>query len=83
MAAIKNILKHVDTEVAGKKRKCYRKQTHVILKGQKCLVVRDGPQSQTTYCALCAAEILARAEVVLTDLHASFAEVPAQSAVRA
>ncbi len=76
MAAVKNILKHVDAEVAGKKRKCYRKQTHVILKGQTCLVVRDGPQSQTTYCALCAAEILARAEVALTDLHASFAGGP-------
>lgn len=75
MPAVKNILKHVSTEVAGRKRKCYRKDAHIILKGQPCLVVRDGPQSQTTYCPVCAAEILARAEQMLIDLHASFARI--------
>lgn len=69
MAAVKNILKHVSAEVAGRRRKCYRKKTHVILKGEPCLVVRDGPQSQTTYCTLCASEILAKADELLADLH--------------
>jgi hypothetical protein len=75
VAAVKNILKHVSAEVALRKRKCYRKQTHQILKGDKCLVVRDGPQSQTTYCTICASEILARADTSLNDLRTNFADV--------
>lgn len=73
MAAVKNILKHVNAEVAGRRRKCYRKRTHVILKGDPCLVVRDGPQNQSTYCTVCASEILTKANGALADLHAHFA----------
>lgn len=72
MATVKNILKHVSAETAGRRRKCYRKITHVILKGDPCLVVRDGPQSQTTYCTVCASEILAKADKSLADLHTHF-----------
>lgn len=72
MAAVKNVLKHVSTEVAGRKRRCYRKQTHTIVKGETCLVVRDGPQKETTYCAACAAEILAKADESLASLHEAF-----------
>lgn len=74
MAAVKDILKHVSAEVAGRRRKCYRKKTHEILKGDLCLVVRDGPQSQTTYCTVCASEILMKADVSLADLQAHFVE---------
>ncbi len=73
MATVKNILKHVSTEVAGRRRKCYRKKSHEILKGDPCLVVRDGPQSQTTYCTVCASEILTKADGVLADLRVQFA----------
>jgi hypothetical protein len=72
MAAVKNVLKHVRTEVAGRKRKCYRKQTHTIVKGDTCLVVRDSPQQETTYCAVCAAEILAKAGEALAELGGAF-----------
>jgi hypothetical protein len=72
MAAVKNILKHVGVEVAGRRRKCYRKKSHVIAKGERCLVVRDGPQNRTTYCRICASEILEKADVSLADLHESF-----------
>lgn len=72
MAAVKNILKHVSAETAGRRRKCYRKKAHVILKGDPCLVVRDGPQSQTTYCTVCASEILAKADKSLADLRTPF-----------
>jgi len=72
MAAVKNVLKHVRTEVAGRKRRCYRKQVHSIVKGDTCLVVRDGPQQETTYCAVCAAEILAKAAEALADLRGVF-----------
>ncbi|NLS11183.1 hypothetical protein HGQ17_14490 [Nesterenkonia sp. MY13] len=72
MAAVKNILKHVSPEIAGRRRKCYRKKAHVILKGEPCLVVHDGPQSQTTYCTVCASEILTKANGALANLHAHF-----------
>jgi hypothetical protein len=72
MATVKNVLKHLSTEVAGRKRKCYHTKKHEILKGEKCLVVRDGPQSHTTYCGACAAEILAKASQSISDLSSDF-----------
>lgn len=81
MAAIKNVLKHVSTEIAGRKRKCYHAKKHEILKGETCLVVNDGPQSQTTYCVACAADILALAGKSLSDLLADFDMTTAQSQV--
>ncbi|MBI5738862.1 MAG: hypothetical protein HY997_23620 [Mycolicibacterium neoaurum] len=69
MPAVKDVLRHLTTEVAGKKRKCYRHPTkHVISKGELCLVVKDGPQDQSTYCLICAREILELARVRLSDL---------------
>lgn len=76
MAAVKNVLKHLSTEVAGRKRKCYHSKKHEILKGETCLVVHDGPQSQTAYCAACAADILAKAGRSLSELSADFATAP-------
>lgn len=76
MAAVKNLLKHVTTEVAGRRRKCSRKSTHVIVKGETCLVVRDGPQSQTTYCVICASEILLRVDEKLESLKQVFDRCP-------
>lgn len=72
MAAVKNVLKHVSTEVAGRKRRCYRSKNHSIVKGDTCLVVRDGPQKETTYCTKCAADILAKADQALAELHGGF-----------
>lgn len=72
MAAVKNVLRHVSTEVAGRRRKCNRNKTHAILKGETCLVVRDGPQDESTYCSGCAAEILAKADESLAALHGQF-----------
>jgi len=72
MPAVKDILKHVSADVAGRRRKCNRKRDHAIAKGDPCLVVRDAAQRQTTYCAVCAADILAKAERSLTDLLARF-----------
>ncbi len=77
MAAVKNVLKHLSTEVAGRKRKCYHTKNHEILKGETCLVVRDGPQSHSTYCSACAADILAKAGQLLSDLSADFEKASA------
>lgn len=69
MPAIKDIVRHVSVETAGKKRPCHRhKARDPIVKGQTCLVVKDGPQSRSTYCVSCADEILNKAAVRLTEL---------------
>jgi hypothetical protein len=69
MAAVKDVLRHVSTEVAGRQRKCYRRPAdHLIVKGQPCLVVRDASRQKRTYCTVCAHEILARARERLDEL---------------
>lgn len=47
---------HRQLEIAGWKRKCYRSKTHSIVKGDTCLVVKDGPQThrRRQLTALCA-----------------------------
>ena len=78
MPAVKDVLKHVTMQVAGRQRKCYRQpRKHLIVKGELCLVVRDGPQRQSTYCMTCASEILDLAETRLEGLRRS---VPSGSA---
>lgn len=72
MPAVKNVLKHVSTETAGRKRKCSRKNTHVITKGELCLVVVEGPMDTTTYCAECARPMLERAQQELAAITAQF-----------
>lgn len=37
-----------------------------------CLVVKAGPQNETTYCAVCATEILTKAHETLGELHRAF-----------
>lgn len=69
MPAVKDVLRHVTTQVAGRQRKCYRQpRKHLIAKGELCLVVRDAPQRQSTYCMTCAREILDLAETRLEGL---------------
>ncbi|MGE3446668.1 MAG: hypothetical protein AB7H92_03690 [Microbacteriaceae bacterium] len=71
MPAVKDVLRHVTIETAGKRRKCYRHpKDHVIVKGEQCMVVKDGPQDQSTYCLTCASEILQLAQTRLADLAA-------------
>lgn len=59
MARIRQILKHVSTEVAQGKRRCRRNQNHSILMGDPCLVIQDdqGPYRKS-YCHECALPIL-------------------------
>ena len=69
MPAVKDVLRHISTQTAGRRRKCSRHPTkHVISKGKLCLVVKDGPQKQSTYCMVCAQEILELAQTRLSDL---------------
>lgn len=69
MPAVKDVMRHVTIEVAGRKRKCYRQpEKHVIVKGERCLVVVDGAHDRSTYCVTCGVEILQLARSRLNDL---------------
>ena len=69
MPAVKDVVRHLTTEVAGRRRKCYRQPLkHTILKGEICLTVKDGPQQTRTYCQACAREIIELAQGRLSEL---------------
>lgn len=77
MPAVKDVMRHVTIEVAGRKRKCHRQpKKHVISKGDRCLIVADGPQTRSTYCVTCATEILQLARSRLADLSQDMVRVP-------
>lgn len=70
MAAIRDLLKHVDVEIAAGQRKCKRKKTRKILKGEACLVVKTGPMnSPQSYCVENAKPMLDKAWSKLYDLY--------------
>lgn len=69
MAKVRQILRHVDVETAKRKRKCSRKPNeHVILAGQRCLVVTEKAGRKSNYCQECAREILDLAGAYLAEL---------------
>jgi hypothetical protein len=43
MPKVRDILVHVSVEQAQRQRKCRRKTTNLIVKGEMCLVVKTGP----------------------------------------
>lgn len=74
MPAIRDILKHVRVEQAGRKRKCRRHQrTHQIRKGDLCLVIQEG-QDAPNYCTECADEILVLAQTTLNNLQQALSQ---------
>lgn len=70
MRAPRDILKHVNVEVAKRPRKCGRDKAHRIVAGQSCLVVKDGGafSSAKSYCLPCGQEILAASNLKCADL---------------
>lgn len=72
MPKVREVLKHVSVEEAQRRRKCHRKTaTHVIAKGDVCLVVKDESSgSSKNYCPECAEPILDRAQGDLDALRA-------------
>ena len=63
MPKIRDVLIHMNVDVADRKRKCHRSPKHSISKGETCLVIHGGPYNAgKNYCADCAAPILANAE---------------------
>lgn len=60
MAKVRDILKHVDVEVAKRSRKCHRSRgEHAIPKDEAHLAVKDGSNlARKNYCPECARAIL-------------------------
>jgi len=76
MRAPRDIIKHVGTETAQRKRRCHRNKDHLIAAGDVCIVVRDGAfNGSKNYCVLCASEILAAAQCKLESLRSELKDM--------
>jgi hypothetical protein len=66
MAAIRDIITHVEIQVASGKRICHHnRRQHSVPSGGKCLAIHDHDGGRKNYCLSCAMEILAKAKVKL------------------
>ena len=66
MPAVRDIVTHVEVQVAAKARTCrHNRREHRITMGQKCLAVHDASGGRKNYCVACAAEILIKAKAKL------------------
>jgi hypothetical protein len=69
MAAIRDIVTHVEVETALHRRICHRnRKQHSVQMGQKCLAVHDDDGGRKNYCLPCALEILAKAKTKLLTM---------------
>ena len=69
MAKVRDILVHVDVEVAVRQRICHHnRKEHTIHKGVACLAIHDAGGGRKNYCGLCAQEILTKAKTKLTGI---------------
>jgi len=69
MAKVREVLKHVRVETADRQRKCHRRSTHSIGRGQRCLAIYDSTTSaRKNYCVECARAILDRARIDLQGI---------------
>lgn len=69
MAKVRDILVHVDVEVAARQRICHHnRKEHSIPKGNACLAIHDADGGRKNYCGACAQEILTKAKTKLTGL---------------
>lgn len=66
MPQIKSVLGHASVQTAARQRICYRhragKTSHVIVKGETCLVIHGPDGSDRNYCRDSAADILGKAQ---------------------
>jgi len=69
MAQVRDIISHVEIEIAEARRICHRnKQEHHIRKGEKCLAIYDDAGGRKNYCALCWPDILLKAKTRLLTM---------------
>lgn len=69
MAAVRDILTHVEVQVASGKRICHHnRRQHSVASGNKCLAIHDHDGGRKNYCLACAIEILAKAKAKILDM---------------
>jgi hypothetical protein len=69
MAQVKDILVHVEVEIAGARRICHRdRKKHSITKGIACLAVYESDGQRRNYCGPCAKAILTKAKIKLAGI---------------
>jgi hypothetical protein len=69
MAAVRDIITHVEVEVAVRVRICHRnRRKHSIPSGQACLVIFEHDGGKKNYCPICAKDILNKAKARLLEL---------------
>ncbi len=69
MSAVRDIITHVEVEVALGGRICHRnRKKHAVKKGEKCLIIRDTSGSKKNYCLSCASEIIEKAKAKLLEM---------------
>ena len=68
MAKVRDILIHVEVQVAERQRICHRnRREHAIKKGFACLAIHDSDGGRRNYCGPCAQEILTKAQSKLSE----------------
>ena len=66
MPKYKSLLKRHEVVTAKRKRTCKHNRSHIICKGEKCLVIYEGEMARAfPYCWDCASEILKNAQVAI------------------
>jgi hypothetical protein len=69
MARVKSLLIGAAVVEAGRLRKCYHNKNHQILKGERCLEVKEG-LALKGYCLACAKEMITEANRRINEIHA-------------
>jgi hypothetical protein len=69
MAKVRDVLVHVEVEVALRVRICHHnRKEHTIAKGNVCLAIHDSDGGRRNYCGVCAREILTKAKTKLLGM---------------
>ena len=75
MAAVRDIISHIEIETATRKRICHHnRKDHNITAGEKCLVISEQSGSSKNYCYSYGVAILTKARHKLILLETDFAE---------
>jgi hypothetical protein len=73
MGIVRDIIAHVEVEVAQRARLCHHNQKeHKIRKGDKCLAIHDANGGRKNYCGPCAQDILTKAKTKLAGMEQQF-----------
>jgi hypothetical protein len=73
MAIIRDIITHVEVEIAQRARICHHnRKEHGIIKGDSCLTIRDANGGKKNYCGPCAQDILTKAKTKLAGMEQQF-----------